>query len=255
MTKFKEHLFEATLLALGKILSKYDNSSMSLLLKEVGNYIYEYLKKQGYPLPETGTEKDIYATIELFAHNGLAETLEVEQTDNGRKYTWHNLYGFQAYKELQEITHNPTISCPLNSVVRHLSGIGGRTRELNPVSFDENSRTAICIEQFVDKPGELPVQDRGLNHLTLENSQLLELAEERSNKLERILKELKILQGLLPICAHCKKIRDDQGYWQRIEQYLVNHSEAQFSHGLCPDCYEKLYPELDTEERDSGGVP
>ena len=54
--------------------------------------------------------------------------------------------------------------------------------------------------------------------------------------------ERKRLGGLLPICASCKKIRDDQGYWQQVEVYIRQHSEAQFSHGLCPDCKQKLYP-------------
>jgi transcriptional regulator with GAF, ATPase, and Fis domain len=60
--------------------------------------------------------------------------------------------------------------------------------------------------------------------------------------------ELKVLRGFLPICSVCKKIRDDAGYWQRIEEYIQDHSEAQFSHGICPDCKVKLYPELFRKE-------
>jgi len=54
----------------------------------------------------------------------------------------------------------------------------------------------------------------------------------------------KTLHGLLPICASCKKIRDDQGYWQQVEQYVQEHSDAEFTHGLCPDCVHRLYPNL-----------
>ncbi len=54
---------------------------------------------------------------------------------------------------------------------------------------------------------------------------------------------VKTLRGLLPICASCKKVRDDKGYWNQIESYITEHSEAEFSHGLCPDCSQKLYPE------------
>jgi len=54
---------------------------------------------------------------------------------------------------------------------------------------------------------------------------------------------VKILRGLLPICASCKKVRDDKGYWNQIEQYITEHSEAVFSHGLCPDCAERIYPD------------
>ncbi len=53
---------------------------------------------------------------------------------------------------------------------------------------------------------------------------------------------VKVLSGLLPICASCKNIRDDRGYWQSLETYIREHSEADFTHGLCPECMRKLYP-------------
>ncbi len=66
----------------------------------------------------------------------------------------------------------------------------------------------------------------------------------RQNKeLEKALLEIKTLSGLLPICAGCKKIRDDDGYWSQIEEYIATHSDAQFTHGLCPACTHKLYGE------------
>jgi PAS domain S-box-containing protein len=55
--------------------------------------------------------------------------------------------------------------------------------------------------------------------------------------------QIRVLTGLLPICASCKKIRDDQGYWNQIEAYIQQHSDAKFSHGICPECAQKLYPE------------
>lgn len=60
----------------------------------------------------------------------------------------------------------------------------------------------------------------------------------------------KVLRGLLPICAHCKKVRDDHGYWTRIEDYISRHSEADFSHGFCPDCLGKHYGDLDVKDVD-----
>jgi len=60
--------------------------------------------------------------------------------------------------------------------------------------------------------------------------------------LKNALEEVKTLSGMLPICSSCKKIRDDKGYWKQIESYISDHSEAKFSHGICPDCAEKLYP-------------
>jgi hypothetical protein len=68
----------------------------------------------------------------------------------------------------------------------------------------------------------------------------------RSENLHLIdyISEIKTLRGLIPMCAQCKSIRDDKGYWKQIELYLEEHSEAEFSHGLCPDCLKQLYPEL-----------
>ena len=63
-------------------------------------------------------------------------------------------------------------------------------------------------------------------------------------ELQNAVYEVKILSGLLPICASCKKIRDDKGYWNQIETFIQNNSEAEFTHGICPDCAKKLYPEL-----------
>ena len=71
--------------------------------------------------------------------------------------------------------------------------------------------------------------------------------KERENlilELTEALSEVKKLSGMLPICASCKKIRDDKGYWNQIESYIGDHSEAEFSHGICPDCAKKLYPEF-----------
>ena len=73
---------------------------------------------------------------------------------------------------------------------------------------------------------------------------LEDLVEKRTGELREAMSKIKILSGFLPICASCKKIRDDEGCWNQIESYVRDHSEAEFSHGICPDCAEKLYPEL-----------
>ena len=65
---------------------------------------------------------------------------------------------------------------------------------------------------------------------------------EANQALEQALREVKVLRGFIPICASCKKIRNDQGSWQQLEDYLWEHSEAEFSHGICSACMQKLYP-------------
>ena len=68
-------------------------------------------------------------------------------------------------------------------------------------------------------------------------------------QLEDALANLKVLGGFIPICSSCKKIRNDSGYWQQLEVYMRDHSEAQFSHGVCPDCMKRLYPEFADEDQ------
>ena len=66
------------------------------------------------------------------------------------------------------------------------------------------------------------------------------------NKLQDALSQVKTLNGLLPICSMCKKIRDDKGYWQQVESYIQKHTDATFTHGVCPDCFPKLYPDFNS---------
>lgn len=73
----------------------------------------------------------------------------------------------------------------------------------------------------------------------------------RTRELIEALENVRTLSGLVPICSHCKNVRDDSGYWDRIENYIQEHSEARFTHGICPDCREKHYPGL-SEDDDPG---
>ena len=70
------------------------------------------------------------------------------------------------------------------------------------------------------------------------------------HKLQEALSQVKTLSGLLPICSVCKKIRDDNGYWQQVENYIQRHTDATFTHGVCPDCFPKLYPDFDSDNLD-----
>ena len=71
--------------------------------------------------------------------------------------------------------------------------------------------------------------------------------EKTTQRLQGALDNIKTLEGLLPICANCKNIRDDDGYWQQVEVYIRQHSNAKFSHSICPECAHQLYPDLFNE--------
>ena len=96
---------------------------------------------------------------------------------------------------------------------------------------------------YITKPfEEEEVSARVRTHLELQ--QLNHRQERLIRQLKQALDEVKQLRGIIPICSHCKKIRDDSGYWKQVEQYISEHTEAEFSHGLCPNCLEELYPDL-----------
>ncbi len=105
---------------------------------------------------------------------------------------------------------------------------------------------------YVTKPfNSTELLARVNNHIELKLSkdELQRVNKELTNSLAQI----KLLKGLIPICANCKKIRDDTGFWQEVESYISHHTDANFSHGICPDCMKELYPDIykTLQERDN----
>lgn len=84
------------------------------------------------------------------------------------------------------------------------------------------------------------------NQRKLIEKQKLELAL-KVEELQKAMSEIKTLRGIIPICVHCKKIRDDKGFWEAVEKYIEERSEAGFSHGICPDCLRKYFPDIAAE--------
>jgi len=108
-----------------------------------------------------------------------------------------------------------------------------------PVNMDQ---ALIIIEKALEKQ-RLSLENK---RLLKELQEALELQSKLTVQAQAALAQIQTLRGLLPICMYCKKIRDDKQYWQQIEGYISEHTEAQFSHGVCPDCYKKhMQPELD----------
>jgi DNA-binding response OmpR family regulator len=100
-------------------------------------------------------------------------------------------------------------------------------------------------DDYITKPFD-PRELRARLHVGVRIVQLQKALMERFQELEDALKRVKQLQGLLPICSYCKKIRNDRNYWEQVDAYIASHSEARFSHGVCPDCYEiQLKPQLE----------
>ena len=105
------------------------------------------------------------------------------------------------------------------------------------------------IKTGIEEPFELVFRDLNMANISLTNEIKVRKKTERQreeliSELKAALDEIKTLRGILPICSHCKKIRDDKGSWNQLEKYIHDHSDAQFSHGICPDCIKEHYPEI-----------
>jgi transcriptional regulator with GAF, ATPase, and Fis domain len=110
---------------------------------------------------------------------------------------------------------------------------------------------AATTERFSQLDLVLAESLAGSAAIAIENARLYSIVQQELKERESLINELrgalaqvKTLRGLLPICAHCKKIRDDHGYWKQIEAYISDHTDADFSHGICPDCLKKCFSEL-----------
>lgn len=154
--------------------------------------------------------------------------------------------GLAGSKSCHALTHNrenPCHSsgypCPLETVrktgkattVEHIhSDIDGnaRTFEIHGYPIADGKGVVIRMAEYC-----LDITER---------KQVEEEREHLVEQLQTAISQIKALEGLLSICSYCKKIKDDNGYWSQVEDYVRKHSEAEFSHGLCPDCARKLYP-------------
>ena len=94
---------------------------------------------------------------------------------------------------------------------------------------------------YLIKPPDPPAIDRAITVSRARFDDLVELRKLNAD-LEHALAQVELLQGIIPICMYCKSIRDDEGFWERVEAYVERHSTAQFSHGICPTCYMKHSP-------------
>jgi hypothetical protein len=97
------------------------------------------------------------------------------------------------------------------------------------------------VGAYLVKPPNGPELARTMAIAEARFADLMELRRLNA-ELQAALDKVKVLSGLIPICAGCKKVRNDQGFWQQVESYLSAHSDATFSHGLCPDCIKEYFP-------------
>lgn len=131
-----------------------------------------------------------------------------------------------------------------NTIEWFTNCLSSHTRQASIINRQVNKTSgSICHMQWTvnihyDKNGKFEC----MNGIAKDITKRIQLENEQKHtiyKLQKALSEVKILRGILPICSYCKKIRDDKGYWQQVEGYIRDHSEANFTHGACPDCYKR----------------
>jgi len=132
----------------------------------------------------------------------------------------------------REDEHRTLSDVTLNLELEHIRKDSGKVYVEITTSFIRNEKG--MLSGFI-----------GISRDITERKQVEEQRDKSILDLKKALAEVKKLSGLLPICAHCKKIRDDKGYWNQIEGYIQKHSDAQFSHGICPECSDELYGKED----------
>jgi PAS domain S-box-containing protein len=121
------------------------------------------------------------------------------------------------------------------------------TMEYRAVLQNGDTRWLQWTKRAIFGNGDRLIEFQAVGRDITERKQAEEEREKLIAQLQEALNKVKTLSGLLPICAACKKIRDDKGYWNELETYIRAHSEAKFTHGICPDCAKKLYPGLDLD--------
>jgi len=145
--------------------------------------------------------------------------------------------GLEATRQIQE-------QCPTPVVVL----TAYQTREL------VDQAASAGVGAYLVKPPDAAQVQRAVTVAMARFADMMELRRLNA-ELQEALGLVKKLSGLLPICANCKKIRDEEGNWQYLEKYIEEHSEAEFSHGICPDCGMQLYPQYfkNRKKKESGG--
>ena len=131
-------------------------------------------------------------------------------------------------------TDSPVDLCPLPKMLKT------KKRERSEIKAKDGRWMLITVDPIFNSDGKMI----SAVHIVRDISKRILIWDEREKlvkDMEKALSRIKTLSGLLPICSNCKKIRDDKGYWNRIESYIETHSDASFSHGMCPECSDKLY--------------
>lgn len=236
-----------------KYITKYD---------EIHTALIEYLDSYF-------VDRNLHKTIKMFSPQlsgfgtGIAETAynpeeiersylrDIEQAPNKIRYTINKLHITTPVKKTGIVT------CELDIKTRIMDQELSLNNLRLSIFFAKSHKNWLIEHMHISFPTlahegeeaypikELEERNQILQRLVDERTETLRNA---NRELQKAVDEVKTLRGIIPICSYCKKIRADDKSWHLIETYIKEHSEAEFSHGICPDCAKKLYPEINIHE-------
>jgi len=187
-------------------------SAVSRMLKRRVATLYEAENgKEGLELFDQYRPNIVISDIRMPVMDGMAMSKEIKSLD-------------KASRIILTTAHSDA-SILLDSIE-----VGVDKYILKPLDMD-------ALYSAIDQCAETVMLERKIQQQNREKDDLIA-------KLQEALDNVKKLSGLIPICSNCKKIRNDEGYWKQIEGYISEHSEARFSHGICPECAKKIYTEF-----------
>lgn len=197
-------------------------------------------------------------SIELEDYLKQTETLAIVEIDNELRISNYNscfakmisakknMRGIEIYSCLLPESHD---ILPLSGSVTKLAVWLNFTSEsssavpLHCKIFKADSGKHIIFAGHLSLTSELMIQEMTI--MSNEMANMTRSLHQKNKELQEANSKIKVLGGIIPICMHCKKIRDDKGYWNQLEKFIAENSEAQFSHGICDPCLEKYYPDKD----------
>jgi PAS domain S-box-containing protein len=255
----------------------------TIRLNQEESYEILCLRKNGSSFPaeirERTTQMD-GKELQIFTLRDITERKQMEEvlreTADKFRFVFENAYdGISIFEETPDRIHRKLIDCN-----KRYAEMAGRSREellhvgstkniSRPLSDDDHDSNkpdsafsgSFCwirpdgkanVIEYTAVPIKVPGKTItiGIDRDITERKRIEEEREQLIKELQNALADVKTLSGLVPICANCKQIRDDKGFWMQVESYIQERSQARFSHGICPDCMRKLYPEFLAKENE-----
>lgn len=202
-------------------MNNFNQKSLILLVDDIPvniELLEEILKDEGYSILATSNGRETFETLGKCTPDLILLDVMLPDID-----------GFEICERLKK---NPATSQIPVIFITAANNLENKIR-----GFD------LGAVDYITKPfKDVEVIARVRTHIQLKKAK--DKQDQLIGQLQDALKQVKQLSGLLPICSHCHKIRNDKGYWQRVDAYISSHSDAQFSHSICPPCLRQHYPEI-----------